>query len=112
MTNRGLFRATAIAIVLVAAIAATRAFTLQPVYANAISFTSSSTQSSVLVVVQNPNPFAVGGTLTLVVNTPSGVPRTWPVGTIYIPPGNSYQRVLIPGPITGVRWARITNVVI
>jgi len=109
MTKRGLIRASLLAFVLVAAIAGSRALVFNPVYATVLSFTSGSTQSTVQVIVSNSNPFSLGAHLTLIVEQTNGVTRTWPAGVISIPPGNSNHRVIIPAPIAGVRWARVTN---
>ncbi len=110
-SRTSMLRLSVVAFVLVAAIAATYAVpVVRPVFATPLRFTSSSTQSSVEVILSNPNNFSVEGSLTLVVNQANGVTRTWPVGRILIPQGNSNRRVLIPGAITGVRWVRVTNV--
>ena len=109
MTKRALVRASVVVFILVAAIAASRAVTFAPVFATVLRFSSSSTQSTVEVIVSNPNPVHMGGTLTLVVIQANGVPRTWPAGYIEFPPGNSNHRVIIPSAIAGVRWARVSD---
>lgn len=110
MTKRGLVRASTVALVLVAAIAASQAtITYAPVFATVLRFTSSSTQSTVEVIVSNPNPVSMGGTLILVVVQPNGVLRIWPAGYVEFPAGNSNHRVIIPAAIAGVRSARVIN---
>ena len=111
MTKMGLIRASVVAFALMAASAASQAGPglFNPVYATPLRFTSSATQSTVEVIVSNPNPVHMGGTLTLVVVQPNGVLRTWPAGYTEFLPGNSNHRVLIPAAIAGVRWARVVG---
>jgi hypothetical protein len=66
-------------------------------------------QSTVDVVLSNPNPGSVSGKLTVQVTQPNGVPRTVIVPSIEIPAGNSVRKVRVPGAIIGVRWARVSD---
>ena len=105
--SRSLLRTGLVACVLAAAISTGLAQPL-PVFATPFRFTSSATQSTVEVILSSPNATEREGTLTLALEQASGVTRTWIVRGIRIPTGNSNLRVLIPGSITGVRWARVT----
>jgi hypothetical protein len=75
-------------------------------------YTSTAVQSSVDVILSNPNGATVYGKLTVQVVQPNGVARTVVVPSVEIPKGNSVRRVLVLGAITGVRWARVSSLVI
>lgn len=107
MMSRGLLRTGLVACVLAASISTGLARPL-PVFATPIRVTTGAAQSTVELILSSQNPIERQGTLTLVLEQAGGVTRTWVVPGIKIPPGNSYRRVLIPGAITGVRWARVT----
>ena len=112
MTKRTVFRAGVVAVILAAAVVAvTAAVILQPVYATPFRFTSGAAQSSVDLMISNPNSGSIRGTLTLQV-VQNGVSRTFVYGNVYLPQGNSFKRILISGQISAVRWARVSNLVI
>ena len=79
-----------------------------PVYAKAIGFSSGAAQSTVDVILSNPNPYSLYGSVTLQV-VRDGIPRTFTFQRVALPSGNSFRRFVVPSAITDVRWVRVSN---
>lgn len=111
MTIRNLSRIGLFLGLLLTAVAPhTDAAAIYPVQATPYRFTTGSTQSSVDVMLSNPNPFDVYVKFSVQAELPNGVTRTWPAAPQTIGRGNSSVRAVLPFEIAGVRWARVTSI--
>ena len=112
MTKRSLMRMTFSACLLAAAVVASRATVVGPIEAIPFRFSTGTAQSTVEVIISNQNAAHLSATLTLVLDQANGVPRIVVVPVNGAPPGNSVKRVLVPGSIVGIRYAKLSNVLL